>query len=43
VFESARLPALLPEAVEYTLTPYLGEDEALRISRQVEPLAAADF
>jgi AcrR family transcriptional regulator len=41
--EAARLPALLPAAVEYTLTPYLGEDQALRISRQVEPLSAADL
>jgi len=40
--EAAQLPALLPEAVEYTLTPYLGEEEALRISRQMEPSAAAD-
>jgi hypothetical protein len=41
--EAARLPALVPALVEYPLTPYLGEAEGLRLSRQVEPLAAADF
>jgi AcrR family transcriptional regulator len=33
--EGKRLPELLPQLLELTLTPYIGRDEAVRVARQV--------
>jgi hypothetical protein len=37
-----RLPELLPDIVYITTIPYLGQDEALRQSREAEKLVRAD-
>ena len=33
--EGDRLPDLLPDLLEFVLTPYLGREEAVRIARPV--------
>lgn len=40
VGEAERLPAMLPEALQFVLRPYLGEEEAARLAEQCEQSAA---
>jgi AcrR family transcriptional regulator len=40
--EAAQLPALLPEAVEFALTPYLGEEAAVAVAERQAPGALAE-
>jgi AcrR family transcriptional regulator len=40
VGEADRLKGLLPETIEFALSPYLGEDEAVRFVREMAPQMA---